>query len=137
MTRTLLSPLRAGVLDLAHRVVMAPLTRMRAALPGNTPHALNVEYYRQRASKGGLLITEGSQISPMAQGLPATPGIHSRAQMEGWSMVSGAIHAEGGQAFLQQRIRLGARLNPYHRPTFYGGDGKGYIDYPRLDAANA
>ena len=75
MTRTLLSPLRAGVLDLAHRVVMAPLTRMRAALPGNTPHALNVEYYRQRASKGGLLITEGSQISPMAQGLPATPGI--------------------------------------------------------------
>ena len=54
MTQTLLSPLRLGALDLAHRVVMAPLTRMRAAQPGNVPHALNVEYYRQRASKGGL-----------------------------------------------------------------------------------
>ena len=101
MTQTLLSPLRVGKLDLAHRIVMAPLTRMRATRPDNLPHALNVEYYRQRASQGGLLITEGSQISPMAQGVPATPGIHSEAQIEGWAAVNEAVHAEGGRVFLQ------------------------------------
>ncbi len=101
MTQALLSPLRLGALDLAHRVVMAPLTRMRAAQPGNLPHALTVEYYRQRASKGGLIITEGSQTSSIAQGMPATPGIHSEAQMQGWSAVTQAVHAEGGLIFLQ------------------------------------
>lgn len=101
MTQALLSPLRLGALDLAHRVVMAPLTRMRAAQPGNVPHALNVEYYRQRASKGGLLITEGSQIAPTAQGMPATPGIHSDAQIEGWKAVTQAVHSKGGLIFLQ------------------------------------
>lgn len=101
MTQTLLSPLRLGALDLAHRVVMAPLTRMRAAQPGNVPHSLNVEYYRQRASKGGLIITEGTQISPIGQGMPATPGIHSELQIEGWKAVTEAIHFKGGLAFLQ------------------------------------
>lgn len=74
MASTLFSTLQLKELQLNHRVVMAPLTRMRIAQPGNFPHALNVEYYRQRASKGGLIITEGSQISPMAQGMPMGRG---------------------------------------------------------------
>ncbi|WP_338649397.1 alkene reductase [Pseudomonas sp. ML2-2023-3] len=101
MTQKLFLPLRLGSLDLKHRVVMAPLTRMRAAQPGNIPHALNVEYYRQRASRGGLIITEGSQISLTGQGMPATPGIHSQAQIEGWTAVTEAVHSQGGLIFLQ------------------------------------
>jgi N-ethylmaleimide reductase len=101
MTQALFSPLRLGPYTLAHRLVMAPLTRMRAAQPGNIPNELNVEYYRQRASQGGLIITEGSQISPTGQGMPATPGIHSQAQIEGWQAVTQAVHAKGGVIFLQ------------------------------------
>ncbi len=101
MTQKLFSPLRLGSVDLKHRVVMAPLTRMRAALPGNVPQALNVEYYRQRASQGGLIITEGSQISLTGQGMPATPGIHSQDQIDGWKAVTQAVHSQGGLIFLQ------------------------------------
>lgn len=101
MTRALFSPLKLGALTLSPRVVMAPLTRMRAAQPGNVPHALNVEYYRQRASRGGLIITEGAQISPTGQGMPATSGIHSQAQVEGWKAVTQAVHDKGGLIFLQ------------------------------------
>lgn len=101
MTQTLFFPLRLGSLDLKHRVVMAPLTRMRAAQPGNIPHALNVEYYRQRASQGGLIISEGSQISRTGQGMPATPGIHSEEQIAGWKAVTEAVHSQGGLIFLQ------------------------------------
>lgn len=101
MTQALFSSLRLGPLTLAHRVIMAPLTRMRAAQPGNIPHTLNVEYYRQRASQGGLIIAEGSQISPGAQGMPATPGIYSQAQIDGWKAVTQAVHDKGGLIFLQ------------------------------------
>ncbi|HGH4624786.1 TPA: alkene reductase [Enterobacter hormaechei] len=101
MNESLFSPLKIGPLELAHRIVMAPLTRMRASQPGNVPYSLNVEYYRQRASAGGLIITEGSQISPTAQGMPATPGIHSEAQIDGWKTVTEAVHSRGGLIFLQ------------------------------------
>lgn len=101
MTQQLLLPLRLGSLDLKHRVVMAPLTRMRAAQPDNAPQALNVAYYRQRASQGGLIITEGAQISPTGQGMPATPGIHNQAQIDGWKAVTQAVHSRGGLIFLQ------------------------------------
>ncbi|CAM3953208.1 N-ethylmaleimide reductase, FMN-linked [Bordetella tumbae] len=101
MTQALFSPLKLGAVQLTHRVVMAPLTRMRATPPGNVPNELNVEYYRQRASQGGLIITEGAQISPLGQGMPATPGIHSEAQIAGWKVVTKAIHDKGGFVFLQ------------------------------------
>lgn len=101
MAQALFSPFKIGKLTLAHRIVMAPLTRMRAAQPGNIPQSINVDYYRQRASKGGLIITEGSQISPMAQGMPATPGIHSSAQIQGWKAVVDAVHEKEGIIFLQ------------------------------------
>ena len=80
---TLFMPLRLGHHRLNHRVVMAPLTRMRAARPGNVPRPLNAEYYAQRASEGGLIIAEASQVTPSGQGVPAFPGIHSPEQVAG------------------------------------------------------
>lgn len=97
---SLFSPLQFGSYKLAHRVVMAPLTRMRAG-PGNVPNRLAPEYYGQRASAGGLIIAEATQVTPYGQGYPATPGIHSPAQVEGWKKVTDAVHANGGIIFLQ------------------------------------
>jgi len=98
---SLFSPLMVGTLQLKHRIVMAPLTRMRAAQPGNIPREMNASYYAQRATPGGLLITEATQISETARGYPATPGIHSPEQVEGWRLVTEAVHKEGGLIFLQ------------------------------------
>jgi N-ethylmaleimide reductase len=97
----LFSPLQLGEVRLAHRVVMAPLTRMRSAQPGNIPQDLNAEYYSQRATHGGLIITEATQISPQGQGYPATPGIHSAEQVAGWQKVVNAVHQKAGLIFLQ------------------------------------
>jgi N-ethylmaleimide reductase len=98
---SLFSPLRLGAQRLDHRIVMAPLTRMRAGAPGNVPGALNARYYAQRASAGGLLITEATQISRRGQGYPATPGIHSPEQVAGWRLVTEAVHQKRGLIFLQ------------------------------------
>lgn len=95
----LLSPVELGRYTLPNRMVMAPLTRNRAGV-GNVPHALNAEYYRQRAS-AGLIISEATQISPQGVGYPGTPGIHSPEQVEGWKLVTQAVHDKGGRIFLQ------------------------------------
>ena len=95
----LFTPLQMGDLQLPNRIVLAPLTRNRAG-EGNVPQSMNAEYYRQRAS-GGLLISEATQISPQGVGYPATPGIHSEAQIAGWRLVTEAVHAAGGHIFLQ------------------------------------
>ncbi|MDN5005503.1 alkene reductase [Bradyrhizobium sp. GCM10027634] len=97
---SLFSPLRLVRYELAHRVVMPPLTRMRAGL-GNVPHELAPEYYGQRASTGGLIIAEATQVTPFGQGYPATPGIHSQEQVKDWKKVTDAVHAKGGFIFLQ------------------------------------
>jgi N-ethylmaleimide reductase len=97
----LFSPLQVGDVELTHRVVMAPLTRLRSTQPGDVPNALNAEYYRQRATPGGLLISEATQISRQGKGYPAAPGIHSDEQVEGWKLVTDAVHAKGGLIFLQ------------------------------------
>ncbi|MCF7821552.1 MAG: alkene reductase [Mariprofundaceae bacterium] len=94
----LFSPLKVGRLELPNRIFMAPMTRNRA--PDNIANAMMAEYYRQRAS-GGLLITEGSQISEQGVGYPATPGIYSAEQVEGWKQVTDAVHSRGGHIFLQ------------------------------------
>jgi N-ethylmaleimide reductase len=101
MTSSLFKPVQLGAISLSHRVVMAPLTRMRAGVPGNVPTGLSVEYYRQRASSGGLIISEASQVSPTGQGYPTTPGIHSTAQVAGWKKVVEQVHARGGKIILQ------------------------------------
>jgi N-ethylmaleimide reductase len=99
-TTDLFSPIKLGDLTLANRMVMAPLTRNRAAMPGNVPQPMNVTYYAQRAS-AGLIIAEASQVSPEGIGYPATPGIHSDEQVQGWRLVTDAVHAQGGHIFLQ------------------------------------
>ncbi|MGG6294480.1 alkene reductase [Leptolyngbya sp. AN02str] len=95
----LLQPVQLGAYELPNRVVMAPLTRNRAG-DGLAPTALNAIYYAQRAS-AGLIISEASQISPQGMGYPGTPGIYSDAQVEGWKLVTKAVHDNHGRIFLQ------------------------------------
>ncbi|MGA9452712.1 MAG: alkene reductase [Verrucomicrobiia bacterium] len=97
----LLTPVTVGDIELSHRVVMAPLTRMRARMPGNVPWALNAEYYQQRTSRGGLIISEATPVSPYGHGYYATPGIHTPEQVDGWKLVTRAMHENGGRIFLQ------------------------------------
>lgn len=95
----LLSPLTVGTLSLPNRVLMAPMTRSRAA-DGNVPGPLAAEYYAQRAS-AGLIISEATQVSQQGVGYPWTPGIHTDAQQAGWRRVTDAVHAAGGRIFAQ------------------------------------
>jgi N-ethylmaleimide reductase len=97
----LFSPLKVGPYQLAHRVVMAPLTRMRAARPSLAPRPLNADYYTQRATSGGLIIAEASPVMATGFGNPGVPGIWSEQQVEGWRKVVDAVHARGGIIFLQ------------------------------------
>jgi N-ethylmaleimide reductase len=98
---SLFSPLKIGPYRLKHRVVMAPLTRIRAAKPSLAPRPLNAEYYAQRATAGGLLVAEASPVAATGFGSPGVPGIYSDAQIEGWRKVVDAVHAKGGLIFLQ------------------------------------
>jgi N-ethylmaleimide reductase len=102
-------------LTLPNRIIMSPLTRMRAKQPGNIPHELNATYYAQRAS-AGLIISEATQISQQGQGYPATPGIHSPEQIQGWALVTDAVHQAGGRIFLQL-WHVGRISHPSHQPN--------------------
>ena len=90
----LFNPMKVGPFELNHRVVLAPLTRMRSE-PGNVPGNLMVDYYTQRATEGGLLITEATAISPLAIAYVDAPGIYTDAQVDGWKRVVDAVHAKG------------------------------------------
>jgi N-ethylmaleimide reductase len=101
-TPALFQPTRIGDIDVTNRIVMAPLTRSRADeahgdIPGS---AMNVDYYRQR-SGAGLIISEGTQISPVGKGYMATPGIYSDAQVEGWKPITQAVHDAGSKIVAQ------------------------------------
>jgi N-ethylmaleimide reductase len=98
----LFQPTHIGDIAVANRIVMAPLTRSRADeahgdIPGS---AMNVDYYRQR-SAAGLIISEGTQVSPVGKGYMATPGIYSDAQVEGWKSITKAVHEAGGKIVAQ------------------------------------
>lgn len=95
MPAPLFSPFVTGQSLLNNRVAMAPMTRSRAQQPGDVPTEMNARYYAQRAS-AGLIITEGTQISPAGKGYSFTPGIYSREQLEGWRVVTEAVHQKGG-----------------------------------------
>jgi N-ethylmaleimide reductase len=99
-TETLFQPFQLGSYKLPHRMVMAPLTRSRARQPGNVPSPMNACYYAQRAS-AAFIITEATQISQQGQGYAWTPGIHSLDQIEGWRLVTEAVHKVGGLMFMQ------------------------------------
>ena len=96
----LFEPYRLGSLTLPNRIVMAPLTRSRARQPGNVPTRLNACYYAQRAA-AALIISEATQVSMQGQGYAWTPGIHSREQVEGWRLVTEAVHEAHGRIFCQ------------------------------------
>jgi N-ethylmaleimide reductase len=112
---TLFFPLTLGALELEHRIVMAPLTRMRAHPQLNAPYGLNPDYYGQRATKGGLIIAEATSVSPAAQGYPAAPGIFSAEQVAGWRAVTAAVHAKGGRIVLQL-VHAGRISHSSHQP---------------------
>jgi N-ethylmaleimide reductase len=95
------SPFTIGPASLQHRVVMAPLTRLRSEQPGDVPGPLMAQYYEQRATPDGLIITESAEITPEASAYEGAPGIHSEAQVDGWRKVTEAIHRKGGFVFLQ------------------------------------
>ncbi len=95
MTQQLLTPVRLGALELRNRVIMAPLTRCRTDNPGYVPTEMTARYYAQRAS-AGLIISEGTIVSPQARGYPFTPGIWSAEQVAGWQLVTDAVHEQGG-----------------------------------------
>ncbi|GAA2989821.1 alkene reductase [Streptomyces fulvorobeus] len=96
---TVFDPVDLAGTPLANRIAMAPMTRSRAG-EGGTATELTVEYYTQRAS-AGLIITEGIQPSPVGQGYPSTPGLHSPAQIASWRRVTDSVHAAGGRIFAQ------------------------------------
>lgn len=112
-TPTLFDPVQLGALALPSRIVMAPLTRCRAA-EGNVPVALNAEYYRQRAS-AGMIIAEATSVSPQGFGYPNTPGIFTAAQVAGWRGVTSAVHAAGGRILLQL-WHVGRISHPSYQP---------------------
>lgn len=95
---SLFSPITLGALHLPSRVVMAPMTRNRT--PGQTPNALNAEYYAQRAS-AGLIVTEGVTPDASGRGYIDIPGLYDHNQVEGWRQVASAVHAKGGHIFVQ------------------------------------
>jgi 2,4-dienoyl-CoA reductase-like NADH-dependent reductase (Old Yellow Enzyme family) len=94
------SPIKVGRNQLQHRVVLAPLTRFRATLEA-VPTELLVDYYSQRATPGGLLVTEATFIDRMAGGYRQAPGIYSKEHIEMWKHVTSAVHSKGGIIFLQ------------------------------------
>ena len=149
MSSRLFTPIRIGDLALPSRIVMAPLTRSRAA-PGNVPSDMAIEYYRQRAS-APLIITEATQISQQGQGYAWTPGIHSPEQIAGWQRITDTVHQAGGRMVLQL-WHVGRVSHPVFQPggarpvapsvmpvparAFVPGeDGKGgYADIPEPQA---
>src|SRR5271165_5834369 len=98
-TESLFSPLQLGAIQLPNRIIMAPLTRMRAGA-NSVPTSLNAKYYAQRAS-AGLIISEGTAVSPDAHGYPSDPGIYTAEQIAGWRVVTDAVHARGGRIIMQ------------------------------------
>ncbi|MEO8614497.1 MAG: alkene reductase [Luteolibacter sp.] len=99
MTDPLFQPLEAGAFTFPNRIVMAPLTRTRASA-GRVPNAMMAEYYSQRCSFG-MILSEATSISPQGVGYPNTPGIWSAEQVQGWKLVTRAVHDAGGQILLQ------------------------------------
>jgi len=100
MEHNLFEPFQLSTTTLSNRIAMAPLTRRRAENTALAPTDMIALYYQQRASTG-LIIAEGSQISPQGYGYTGTPGCYTPTQIEGWKKVTRAVHAVGGKIFLQ------------------------------------
>ncbi|AFY73684.1 NADH:flavin oxidoreductase [Synechococcus sp. PCC 7502] len=113
-TPNLFTPIKLGNLELANRIVMAPLTRGRADVR-EIPNALMQEYYTQRAS-AGLIISEATHISPQGRGWFGAPGIYSEAQIQAWQLITQAVHQKGGKFYLQL-WHMGRASHPDFQPN--------------------
>ena len=111
----LFSEFALGDLVLPNRVLMSPLTRSRSKQPGDIPWELNATYYAQRAG-AGLIFAEATQVSPQGKGYAFTPGIYSTEQIDGWRLVTNAVHAAGGRIYLQL-WHVGRISRPELNPT--------------------
>ncbi|WP_394754877.1 alkene reductase [Crenothrix sp.] len=114
MTIHLNTPINLGALHLPNRIIMAPLTRMRA--PNSVPTEIMATYYSQRAS-AGLIISEATPISPQGVGYPSTPGIWSQEQIDAWQKITSAVHNKNGRMFLQLW-----HVGRISHPDFHDGD---------------
>ena len=99
-SQKLFSSFKLGRYELAHRVVHAPVTRLRSD-PDDTPSAIMADYYGQRASEGGLIITESSHTLKSGRGYLGGPGIYEDHHIAGWKRIADAVHAKGGRVFMQ------------------------------------
>lgn len=97
----LFTPAKVGAFDLNHRVVLAPMTRVRTIQPGDIPSPMMATFYGQRASDGGLLVVEAASVSIQARSYLGAASIYHDGQHEGWKAIADAVHAKGGRAFLQ------------------------------------
>src|SRR6201981_2988819 len=100
-TNKLFTPIQVGPIELKHRVVMGPLTRSRSIQPGNIPGDLMLEYYSQRASDGGLIVSEGTSISIAGGRWFGAPGLYSGEQGAGGRRITDAVHGKRGHMFSQ------------------------------------
>jgi len=98
--KCLFTPIDLGAITLLHRIAHAPTTRLRAS-PDESPSPMMLEYYAQRASKGGLIITESAHPSHDSRGYHGAPGIYTEAHVDGWRGITNAVHAKGGLIVLQ------------------------------------
>ena len=129
----LLAPIDVGLLSLSHRVVMAPLTRLRSTLPGDVPSPLMLDYYSQRASEGGFIISEATAISVTGRGYHGAPGIYSEDQVAGWKKITNSVRSKGGHMFLQlwhvgrtSHVEMTGGVPPVG-PSVVPYDGKAFI----------
>jgi N-ethylmaleimide reductase len=122
----LFSKVAVGPYEIEHRVVLAPLTRMRAK-NGGRPGPLMAEYYAQRTSPGALLIGEATSAAPEGNGYLGAPGLHDDNQIAGWRAVTDAVHAKGGKIFLQL-YHAGRQSNAQLQPN--GGRPVGPSEVP-------
>ena len=99
--KKLFTPVRIGPITLKHRIVMPPMSRLRARWPSGVPSDLMLEYYSQRASDGGLIFTEATAVAASARGYRGAPGIYHDEQVTGWKRITDAVHAKGVYMFVQ------------------------------------
>ena len=97
----LFSPVQLGAYALSHRVVLAPMTRLRTIQPDDIPSPMMADFYGQRASKGGLVLIEGVSISIVARSYLGAASFYHDGQVEGWKAIARAVHAKGGYVFMQ------------------------------------
>jgi N-ethylmaleimide reductase len=99
--KKLFTPVQVGPITLKHRVVMPPMSRLRAQPGTGIPSDLQLEYYTQRASDGGLIVTEATAIAPSARGYYHAPGLYADEQVVGWKRITDAVHAKSAYFFTQ------------------------------------